>query len=114
MLREPCDVEVPLGVAAGLPADAVGRYALTTKDMVQRSQGPTPVPWSAASEDGLAQLLTWLNELFPWCDTSFPDVAEVDGAAAMWAAVPDNELHWLWLRNTVESMARCGFSAWED
>ena len=30
VLREPCDVKVPLHIAASFPADALGRWALTT------------------------------------------------------------------------------------
>ena len=118
VLREPCDVEVPLRIAADFPADALGRWALTTADVVSIADGAVPFPWSADTKEKVSAMFAWLDELFPRSNARFLDaaelegrgVAELDGAAAMWAAVPGDELHWLRL----QSMATLGYSIWED
>ena len=114
VLREPCGVEVPLSIAAKFPANAQGRWALTTGNIVDRSQGATPLPWSADSEETSGSLRTWLNELFPHSNARFGDIAEVDGAAAMWAAVQGSELHWVHMHVYMQSVASLGYTFWDD
>ena len=102
VLREPCDVAVPLATAATLPADAMGRCALTTRVVVDRFQdGP---PWHMIPE-GLASLVwAWLDEVFPQRDAPFHDIAELDGAAAMRAAVPSDARDWLQLLESTRGL----------
>lgn len=92
VLKEPGNVVVPLAVAAGFPTDAPGRCALTTGAIVDRFRraNVTPKPWKDCSPGEEQALCAALDGLIQQTDGPLADVAEVDGAAAMWAAVPDN------------------------
>jgi hypothetical protein len=108
VLKEPCNVAVPLAVAAAHPADALGRRALTTggiRDRFQRA-GVTPKPWRGCSADEERALWAALEGLIPQRDKPSADIAEVDGAAAMWAAVPSHVSDWLQLQ--VDAKSRRG------
>jgi hypothetical protein len=90
VLKEPGNVVVPLAVAAGFPADAPGRCALTTGAIVDRFRRADvrPKPWRDYSPDEEHALWAALDGLIQQPVGPFADIAEVDGAAAMWAAVP--------------------------
>ena len=92
VLREPCNVAVPLATAAALPADAMGRCALTTRAVVDKFQGA--LPWHMDGEGWAALVWAWLNEVFPQRYGPCHDTAELDGAAAMQAAVPSDARDW--------------------
>ena len=101
VLKEPCNVVVPLPVAASLPAHALGRCALTTggiEDVFQRAGVAPPEPGGSCSSDEEQALLATLEILLPRRITPLSDIAEVDGAAAMWAAVPGHVSDWLQLQ----------------
>ena len=101
VLYEPSDVVVPLAVAASFPADAPGRCALSTANVADRFADAAPKPsdprrmWDAEEKRQWA----WLYDLFP--QRHRQDVAEVDGAAAMLAAVPAEVSGWLQLQADV-------------
>jgi hypothetical protein len=95
-------VAVPLATAAALPADATGRCALTTQAVVDRFQDAPP--WHMIPE-GLASLVwDWLDEVFPQRAAPFQDTAELDGAAAMRAAVPSDARDWLQLLESTRGL----------
>jgi hypothetical protein len=100
VLREPRHVLVPLDVAAGFPANALGRRALTSEGAVDifRGAGVAPKPWWSCSSGEQQALGTALGGLTPQRDAPFADIAQVDGAAAMWAAVPQHVSAWLQMR----------------
>jgi hypothetical protein len=109
VLKEPCNVAVPLAVAAAHPADAPGRRALTTGGIWDRFQraGVNPKPWRGCSADEERALWAALEGLIPLRDMlPFADIAEVDGAAAMWATVPGHVSDWLQLQ--VDAKSRRG------
>lgn len=93
---------VSLATAAALPADALGRCALTTRSVAGRFQGT--LPWDARSNDGAAAVWAWLNEAFPQ-HAAFDDIAELDGAAAMRAAVPCDATDWLQLLRSARGLS---------
>jgi hypothetical protein len=91
VLKEPSNVVVPLPVAASLPADALGRCALTAGgigDVFRRAGVAPPEPGRSCSSDEEQALLATLEGLLPRRIPPLADIAELDGAAAMWAAVP--------------------------
>jgi hypothetical protein len=108
VLEEPCNVAVPLAVAATLPADAMGRCALTTGGIADRFRraGVTPKPWRSCSSDEEQVLWAALEGLIPARDMPLADIAEVDGAAAMWAAIPGHVSDWMQLQ--VDAKSRRG------
>ena len=96
VLYEPSNVVLPLTVAASFPADALGRCALTPAAIAARFPDAAPKPvddperrWDPQER----QQWAWLAGLFP--QRYSHDVAEVDGAAAMSAAVPAHISSWL-------------------
>ena len=95
VLYEPSDVVVPLSVAASFPANALGRCALTPADIADRFPDAAPEPGDPDSDwdPEAMQQWAWLDELFP--QRNRHDVAEVDGAAAMLAAIPAHISSWL-------------------
>ena len=99
---------VPLAVAAGFPAAALGRCALTTGGIRNRLQraGVILKYWRSCSSDEKRALRAALEGLIPQRDRLFADIAEVDGAAAMWAAVPSHASDWLQLQ--VDAKSRRG------
>jgi hypothetical protein len=103
VLREPSHEVVPLATAAALPADALGRCALTTQSVAEMFKGT--LPWHERSKDGTAVVWAWLNEAFPQHDAPFNDIAELDGAAAMRAAVPSDATAWLELQKAAKGQS---------
>lgn len=91
VLQEPCDVSVPLAVAAALPPDALGRCALTAELVADLCKGAVALPWSEFGQAAMGNLWAWLEARFPQHDAAFADIAELDGAAAMRAAVLPEE-----------------------
>jgi hypothetical protein len=109
VLKEPCNVVVPLPVAASLPADALGRCSLTTGgigDVFRRAGVTAPESGQSYSSDEEQALLATLEVLLPRRITPLSDIAEVDGATAMWAAVPGHVSDWLQLQ--VDAKSRRG------
>ena len=102
VLREPCDVAVPLATAAALPADAMGRCALTTQAVVDRFRDAPP--WHMRAEALASLVWAWLDEVFPHRNAPFHDIAELDGAAAMRAAVPSDARGWLQLLDNARGL----------
>ena len=101
VLCEPSDVVVPLSVAVSFPADAVGRRALTSAGVADRFPHAAPEPGDPDSDwdPEAMQQWAWLDGLLP--ERNRHDVAEVDGAAAMSAAVPAHVSSWLQLQAEV-------------
>ena len=99
VLKEPRNVSVPLAVAAAIPANALGRCALTTRAVADnfRRADITPKPWKDCSPEEDSALRAALDGLLPRRDGLVADTAEWDGAAAMWAAVPSQVSAWLQL-----------------
>ena len=93
VFKEPFNMVVPLAVAAEFPADTPGRCALTTGAIMDRFRRAdvTPKPWRDCSPDEEQALCAALDGLIQQPDGPCADIAEVDGAAAMWAAVPDHD-----------------------
>lgn len=91
---------VPLAVAAGFPADALGRCALTTGAIADgfRSADIAPKPWEDCPPEEEQGLRAVLDGLLPRRGGPFADTAELDGAAVMWAAVPCHISAWLQLQ----------------
>jgi hypothetical protein len=105
VFKEPGNVALPLAVAAGFPADALGRIAVTTGAIADalRRIGVTPTPWASRSPDEEQAMWAALGGLLPQPDRPLADIAEVDGAAAMWAAVPGHVSDWLQLQADVRA-----------
>lgn len=60
VLREPCDVSVPLAVAAAAPPDALGRCALTTELVATLCQEAAAAPWGEFGRVAKTNLWAWL------------------------------------------------------
>jgi hypothetical protein len=99
VLKEPSNVGVPLAVAAGFPADALGRCALTTEAIADGflRASITPKPWKDCSPEEESVRRAALDSLLPRRGGTIADTAELDGAAAMWVAVPGHVAAWLQL-----------------
>ena len=102
VLYEPSNVVVPLTVAARFPADALGRGALTRAAVADQFSDAAPKPADSEREwdPEERQQWAWLAGLFP--ERNSHDVAEVDGAAAMLAAVPAHISSWLQVQADVK------------
>jgi hypothetical protein len=111
VLYEPFNVVVPLTVAASFPADALGRCALTRAAVADRFLDAAPKPddperrWDPEER----QQWAWLAGLLP--QRKRQDVAEVDGAAAMSAAVPAHVSSFLQLQADVRGRP---YEDWSD
>ena len=92
VLYEPSDVEMPLETVASFPANALGRCALTTAAIAERFRDAAPQPCRSRWDSRAMEQWTWLDGLLPQRDADA--VAEVDGAAAMLAAVPKHASDW--------------------
>jgi hypothetical protein len=114
VLYEPSDVVLPLAVAGSFPADAPGRCALSTAGVADRFSDAAPKPsdyrrqWTPEER----QQWAWLDDLFP--QRHRQDVAEVDGAAAMLAAVPADVSSWLQLQADVRGRPYDNYRSDED
>jgi hypothetical protein len=111
VLYEPSNVVVPLTVAASFPADALGRGALTRAAVADQFSDAAPKPADSEREwdPEEMQQWAWLDGLFPKRNSH--DVAEVDGAAAMSAAVPAHVSSWLQLQADVKGRP---YEHWSD
>ena len=109
VLYEPSDVEMPLETVASFPANALGRCALTTAAIAERFRDAAPQPCRSRWDSRAMEQWAWLDGLFP--ERNRHDVAEVDGAAAMSAAVPAHVSSWVQLQADVRGRP---YEDWSD